>query len=76
MKNLKYSPNADDILENTVPIEYLVKYSRAFELPRERRMNEKEEKVSSQNIVNTTVVGEPLHFRADLSIKPIRTHFS
>ena len=44
MKNLKYSPNADDILENTVPIEYLVKYSRAFELPRERRMNRKEEK--------------------------------
>ena len=76
MKNLKYSPNADDILENTVPIEYLVKYSRAFELPRERRMIEKEEKVSSQNIVNTTVVGEPLHIRADLSIKPIRTHFS
>ena len=76
MKNLKYSPNADDILENTVPIEYLVKYSRAFELPRERRMNENEEKVSSQNIVNTTVVGEPLHIRADLSIKPIRTHIS
>ena len=44
MKNPKYSPNADDILENTVPIEYFVKYSRAFELPRERRMNRKEEK--------------------------------
>lgn len=76
MNNLKYSPNADDILENTVPIEYLVKYSRAFELPRERRMHVKEEKVSSQNIMNATVVGEPLHIRADLSIKPIRTHFS